>query len=220
VSTRTVTAFRGQRLLASGALRDVAQAVWHILRDRAGSTDAVLIFDDDTGRVVDLEMRGDESDMLAHIDAHSLGTVDARANPSVAGEMSTAEAPLVAGETIPRGRGRPRLGVVAREITLLPRHWAWLASQPGGASVSLRRLVDEARHTHAAQDRATAARNAAYTFMSAMAGDLLHFEEAIRALYRHDEARLRTIIATWPPDIRDYASRLAFPERESQEAAP
>jgi uncharacterized protein len=111
----------------------------------------------------------------------------------------------------PRARGRPRLGVVAREITLLPRHWEWLATQPGGASVALRKLVDAARHTHAADDRATAARDAAYRFMNAVAGDLSQFEEVIRALYRGDEERFRALIAEWPRDVAVFSARLAFP---------
>src|SRR4029079_4156101 len=65
----------------------------------------------------------------------------------------------------PRGRGRPRLGVVAREGTLLPRHWEWLGTQPGGASVVLRKLVEEARRANGDADRTRAARDAAYRFM-------------------------------------------------------
>ncbi len=75
----------------------------------------------------------------------------------------------------PRGRGRPKLGVVAREVTLLPRHWDWLNAQPGGASVALRKLVEQARRANGDADRARAAREAAYHFMSAMAGDLPAF---------------------------------------------
>ncbi len=218
MSVRTVTAFRGQQELASGSLREVARTVWQALKNRAPTADAVLIFDDDTGRVVDLEMRGDESDMLAHLEATAPARVELPTD--AAGALDASRGGDAPSEGLARrGRGRPRLGVVAREITLLPRHWAWLASQPGGASVALRRLVDAARHTHAAQDRAQAARDAAYTFMSAMAGDLTDYEEAIRALYRHDEARFRAIVAIWPADIRDYATRLAFPERQTPEAA-
>lgn len=105
----------------------------------------------------------------------------------------------------PRGRGRPRLGVVAREVTLLPRHWDWLAAQPGGASVALRRLVDQARNADDAPHRQRAARDAAYRFLSAMAGNLPGFEEAIRAIYAGDTARLQALSQDWPADIRDHA---------------
>lgn len=219
MSERMVTAFRGQQHLATGPLRDVAQAVWRAVRDTAPATEAVLIFDDETGRVVDLEMRGDESDMLAHLDA----TSPARSVIPAEGEgaaRSSRDDGTPSVDSAPRGRGRPRLGVVAREVTLLPRHWEWLASQPGGASVALRRLVDGARRTHAAEDRAHALRDAAFRFMTAMAGDLVHFEEAIRALYRHDEAQFRTSISTWPTDVRAHAARLAFPTRDNPERIP
>lgn len=111
-----------------------------------------------------------------------------------------------AGETAaePRGPGRPRLGVVAREVTLLPRHWDWLAAQPGGASAALRRLIDEARKTRSP----AAARDAVYQFLTQMAGDRPGYEEAIRALYRGDMDRLAVLTADWPQDVRAYAAAL------------
>ena len=115
------TAFRGNTLLASGPLAEVAMAVKQALEQ--GTSEPVLTFDDATGRVIDLDLRGSEADIIA------------RLSPP-----QPANAPA-------RGRGRPKLGVVAREVTLLPRHWEWLAAQPGGASVTLRRLVDEARRS-------------------------------------------------------------------------
>ncbi|MDB5421850.1 MAG: hypothetical protein JWR59_1797, partial [Brevundimonas sp.] len=90
----------------------------------------------------------------------------------------------------PAKRGRPKLGVVAREVTLLPRHWDWLAQQPGGASVALRLLVETARKDSAGADEKRAGRDAAYRFMQAMAGDLAGFEEASRALFADDLAGL------------------------------
>jgi len=109
----------------------------------------------------------------------------------------------------PRGRGRPKLGVTAREVTLLPRHWEWLAGQPGGASVTLRRLIDEARRADGGQTQIRAARDAAYRFMSAMAGDLPGFEEAARALFAGDQDRLEQQTETWPADLRSHVLRLA-----------
>ena len=114
----------------------------------------------------------------------------------------------------PRGRGRPRLGVIAREVTLLPRHWDWLNSQPGGASVALRKLVDEARRTGGDRDRVRAAQEAAYRFISAIAGNLPGFEEATRALFAYDRRRFGELIAVWPEDVREYAIKLAFADRE------
>ena len=105
----------------------------------------------------------------------------------------------------PRGRGRPKLGVTAREVTLLPRQWDWLARQPGGASATLRRLVEAARKDGAAPG---AGRDAAYRFLTAMAGDRPGYEEAVRALYRGDLDRMQKLAAAWPPDIRAYAARL------------
>ena len=111
----------------------------------------------------------------------------------------------------PRGPGRPRLGVVPREVTLLPRHWQWLASQPGGASVALRRLVDEARRSSVGRDRVRRAQEVSYRVMTALAGDLPGFEDALRALFARDGAAFDRHVATWPDDVRDYARRLAAP---------
>lgn len=112
----------------------------------------------------------------------------------------------------PRGRGRPKLGVVAREVTLLPRHWAWLAEQPGGASVALRKLVQEAQRANGGKDQARKAHERAYHFMLAIAGDLPGFEEATRALFANEAAQFKDLIAAWPGDIRDHATRLALGE--------
>lgn len=101
----------------------------------------------------------------------------------------------------PRGRGRPKLGVVAREVTLLPRHWDWLASQPGGASVALRKLVEAARRESEGPDRIRAAREATYRFASAIGGNLAGFEEAMRALFAGDDVGFEARIQAWPADI-------------------
>ncbi|HTV78475.1 MAG TPA: DUF2239 family protein [Steroidobacteraceae bacterium] len=106
-------------------------------------------------------------------------------------------------------RGRPKLGVVAREVTLLPRHWEWLATQPGGASVALRRLVEEARRDTSGKEERRLAQERAYHFMSALAGDLPGFEEAARALFAGEAVRFAECSAAWPPDVRDHAARLA-----------
>ncbi|AOZ09937.1 DUF2239 family protein [Cupriavidus malaysiensis] len=188
------TAFAGHRLLASGSLASVALAV-----RQAPEGDPVLIFDDGTGRPIDIDTRGSEAEVRARF----APATDAEA-PADAGDDSASSRP--------KGRGRPKLGVVAREVTLLPRHWEWLASQPGGASVALRKLVDEARRAHGEHDRLRRAQERAYHFMSALAGDLPGFEEAARALFAHDAARFAAQIAGWPADVRDHAARLASGE--------
>ena len=191
-----VTAFIGQQRLASGSLAEVALAVM-----KASGTAAeapILIFDDADGRPLDLDLRGTERDVIARL-------------PQPASNSGTATYDPVAPE--PRGRGRPKLGVVAREVTLLPRHWEWLGAQPGGASVALRKLVEAARRSTGDLDRSRAARDAAYHFMSAMAGNLPGFEEASRALFAGDRRRFVELIDGWPGDISDHIVKLAFSDR-------
>ncbi len=179
------TAFDGARLIAAGPLAEVALAVNQALA--AGASGPLLTFDDATGGVVDLDLRGSDEHIVARIKAK--------------------EADLP-----PRGRGRPKLGVVAREVTLLPRHWEWLAAQSGGASVALRRLVEEARRADGGASKAKLARDAAYRFLHAIGGDFPGFEEAARALFAGDGAAFAERIAAWPVDVRAYAMRLAWPE--------
>lgn len=141
----------------------------------------ILIFEDRTGRQVDFDFRGTLDEVLA------------RAVPAKAGP------------------GRPKLGVVSREISLLPRHWEWLEQQPSGISAAVRRLVEEARKRDPGEERARLAREAAFRFMSAIAGNLPGFEEASRALFGKDEDRLAELIGDWPEDIRAHVSRLLRP---------
>ena len=109
----------------------------------------------------------------------------------------------------PRTRGRPALGVEAKEVTLLPRHWEWLASQRGGASATLRKLVEEAlRKGRTAKDH----HDTAYRFLYAMAGDLPHFVDAMREMYNGNKVGYDHFSYDWPRDIRDHGRRLAFPE--------
>jgi len=152
----------------------------------------VVVFDDSTGSQIDLDPR---------VTAPNFAPVPA--------DIAAAE---------PRGRGRPRLGVIAKEVTLLPRHWDWLNAQPGGASVALRKLVDEARKTSGDRDRVRAAQEAAYRFLYAVAGNLPGFEEATRALFSYDRRSFTHLVANWPEDVRDYAVRLAFSDHEPAQA--
>ncbi|MGE8620471.1 MAG: DUF2239 family protein [Achromobacter spanius] len=190
-STPHYTAFDGHRILAAGPLADVALAVKRAMSTSSGQP---LVFNDHTGQQTDLDLRGDDAAIIA------------RHAPPVEVEADAIEAP----DAQPRGRGRPKLGVVPREVTLLPRHWDWLAAQPGGASVALRKLVEQARRDNDAQDQRRQQQEAAYRFMSAMTGNLPGFEEATRALYANDRERFAQCIAAWPEDVRGYAVRLAW----------
>ena len=183
-------AFEADRRIGSGSLRDVARAARETL-DRHQDA-SILVFESGSSALVDIDLRGSVDDVLARIPPATMPAAD--------------EEPVVAA---PRGPGRPKLGVVAREITLLPRHWDWLALQKGGASVAIRRLVDEARRVNEDGDRIRLGQEAAYRFMSTMAGNRPHFEEAIRALFAGDPRRFEKLIAEWPADIRDHAARLA-----------
>lgn len=193
------TAFAGHKLIASGALADVALAIKKILT--GDPTAQVLTFDDATGKVIDLDLRGTTAELVTRL-ADWAKRVD-RETAGTALEQGDDDAPA-------RGRGRPKLGVVAREVTLLPRHWEWLAAQRGGASHALRRLVDEARRQDGGRTRERAAREIAYRFMSAIGGDLAGFEEATRSLFAGDRDGFTRHISAWPVDIRAYADRLAW----------
>jgi hypothetical protein len=157
-----------------------------------GGRAGVLVFDDVTSEQIELDVRG------------SVAEVRARAAARVAAMAAPAPSP-----ELPRGRGRPKLGVVAREVTLLPRHWEWLGEQPGGASVALRKLVDAARKANEGKDRLRRAQDSAYRFMSAMAGNFPGFEEAVRALFGGDAARFEELVAAWPAAVRSHAMKLA-----------
>ncbi|WBL79081.1 DUF2239 family protein [Bradyrhizobium xenonodulans] len=190
---RIFTAFQGQRRLTSGPAGEVALVVKRVA---PRPDEPIIIFEDGTGRPIDFDLRGGDREVLARL---------AKLVPPPAEESPP--------PSEPRGRGRPKLGVVAREVTLLPRHWEWLGAQPGGASVALRKLVDEARRASGDKDRERQARDAAYHFMSTMAGNLPQFEEASRALFADDRRRFTGLIADWPTDIRDHIVKLAYSDR-------
>lgn len=217
VLTNSYTSFDGYRRIASGSLQANALVVKRALE--SGTAGPVLIFDDATGRSIDVDTRGLDEEVVARLAATVATAKRAeplRAEPSPSpAEPGSSEAPAEE----PRGRGRPKLGVIPREVTLLPRHWKWLATQPGGASVALRKLVEEARRVHGDKDRARKAQERAYHFMSAMAGDLPGFEEATRALFANDRSKFSELIATWPGDVRDHAIGLAFGD-DVQVSAP
>ena len=168
------TAFEGQRLLVGGSLAEVVEAV--VSAQGRGGMGPVLILEDSTGQQVDLDLR----------------------------RLSPPETVADQSPEPPRGPGRPRLGVVAREVTLLPQHWEWLAQQRGGASVTLRRLVEQARRASAADDQLRIRREAAYRVMQALGGSLPHYDEISRALFSGDQMRLEQLLADWPTDVARY----------------
>jgi uncharacterized protein len=198
-SDRACTAFEGFRCIATGTVEEVAPAIREVLV--RGEQAPVLIFDDATSELVELDLRGSIRDVKRRLaQLPQSGDAGAGTAESTNAGASTADAP--------RSAGRPKLGVVGREVTLLPRHWEWLNQQPGGASVALRKLVEEARRANEHRDRARQAQEAAYRFMSALAGNLPDFEEATRALFASDFDRVETLVRKWPKDVRAHLVRL------------
>jgi uncharacterized protein len=188
-TTLQCTAFLGSRQIAAGTLEHVALAVKAALGEDPRIP--AFVFDDASGRQIDLDLRGTDDDVVQRLALHPFARRGTTKEPA------------------PRGPGRPKLGVIAREITLLPRHWEWLSLQPGGASVALRKLIDEARRSHGSRDRMRQAQEAAYHFMSAMVGNEPGYEEAARALFAKDRARFDALITKWPTDVSAYVARLA-----------
>jgi hypothetical protein len=189
--TPAFIAFADDRCIATGDLREVARAAKETLdRDKEAS---ILVFEGRTSGPIDIDFRGTVEDVVARLPDI----------PDVPAATDDAAQPTS------RGPGRPRLGVVAREVTLLPRHWEWLARQRGGASVALRKLVEEARRAGEFKDRVREAQDATYRFMSAMAGNKPKYEDAIRALFAGDLPYFEKSIAGWPADVRGHARRLA-----------
>ncbi len=185
----TLTAFWRQQEIAHGTLSDLLQQ----LQSANTEGETVFIFNDRSGKRLDIHLHEEIARALAVY-------------------------PELAEGNAVKSRGRPKLGVSAKEVTLLPRHWEWLATQPGGASATLRRLIDQARKTAKPADNKRQRHDRAYHFMYEMAGDLPGYEASMRALFADDEATFTASIARWPQDIREYALRLAFgKEDETQD---
>lgn len=175
-------AFSGTSKIAKGAAAEVAAAV-KVFAD-ANETAHLLVFDMLSSQPVEIDLRGSVEDVQARVT-----------------EQLVAAAPK-------RGRGRPKLGVVSKEVTLMPRHWEWLQAQPGGASVTLRKLVEAASRDQG-DVNPQAQLESAYRFMTAIGGNLPGYEEATRALFGKDGTKFRKMIKKWPRDIRKHALRLA-----------
>jgi len=196
------TAFEGSRCIASGEIVDVVKRAKEVFDQNEQAN--IQIFDDVTSDLIGIDFRGTMENILKRL-ADKTGQ-DASAAASHDSDLKE-----------PRGPGRPKLGVVAREVTLLPRHWDWLNTQPGGASVALRKLVEKAKRENAGKDKVRQAQDASLKFMSVMAGNWENFEEATRALYAGDEARFNAMIEPWPRDVKAHARKLsadAFSEAE------
>ena len=191
----TCTAFAGHTKIAGGTLQEVARQVKVFLDAERDAT--VLIFEDETAQPVEIDFRGTVPEVLARLAAAPASDAEKRSGP-----------------------GRPKLGVESHEVSLLPRHWEWLSSQPGGASGTLRRLVDRARKESGAADRARQAQEAAHRFMWAMAGNLPDFEEASRAFFAKGYSKMKRIMRPWPEHVRDHlwrmVERVAEREKEAQ----
>lgn len=179
-TAETHVVFADQQLLRRGPLEEVVEAA--LDRIEEGGAGRVALFDCSTGHPVDLDLRLPREKILEDL-------------------RRRLEAPIAPAEK--RGRGRPRLGVVSREVSLLPRHWDWLQLQGRSASATLRRLIDEERRRNPGREQRKQVLQAAYSFMADMAGDAPGFEEASRALFAGDLEGFRERIASWPEGIRD-----------------
>jgi hypothetical protein len=185
-------AFSQSKRLSFGSPHEVAAAVKTFVDNHPDGS--VLVFDAISSEPVEIDLRGSLPEVIARL-------------PNLPGKESSSDC---ATPTPPaRTPGRPKLGVTAREVTLLPRHWEWLAAQPGGASVALRKLVEQALRSNSGADRIRKAREAAYRFMTAIAGNEAGHEEAVRALFAGDLEKLGVLIEHWPGDIRDHVLKLA-----------
>jgi hypothetical protein len=193
---KSCTAFAGPRRIASGDLAEVALKANAVVRRDKQSP--VLIFNDLTSEQLEVDLRGSAKEVLARLEKSAGKDKPKDVSPQSEGDTT-------------HGPGRPRLGVIGREVTLLPRHWDWLNSQPGGASVTLRKLVEAAKRANAGQDRIRMAREAIYKFMVVMAGNLPGFEEATRVLFAKYEDRFKDfeqLVRVWPRDVRSHVIRL------------
>jgi hypothetical protein len=186
MNTNTYTAFNQQTLVSHGSLEDVILKIKKRLGKSANSD--VFIFSDQTGKTIDFNFNGSDADITRRLKVYS----DSSMAPSTES-----------------GPGRPKLGVVSREVSLLPRHWEWLATQQGGASSTLRRLVEESIKKNSSHQSVRQTQEKVYKIMLALAGDLPGYEEALRALYKKDKPQFSLQIKKWPDDIKDYVLRMA-----------
>lgn len=187
IDKTTFTAFNGHALLCQGDLAEVVLKIKsHIGK---ASNSSILIFSDATGKTIDFNFHGSKQDVEKRLEIYATQNDESESG----------------------GPGRPKLGVVSREVSLLPRHWEWLATQPGGASKTLRLLVDEARKKAAGTQSVKQIQDKTYQVMSVLAGDLKGYEEALRAMYKKDRKTFYKNIETWPIDVINYLIKSTKP---------
>lgn len=187
---KNYTVFCEGHVLKAGTLEEVASYLKEQTDARQLFQGQFQVIDDHLGDAIDLDLSGSK-----------LAVKERYAKPvELANEAKPPES---------RTRGRPKLGVVSKEVTLLPRHWEWLALQPGGASVALRKLIDEARKQRGSEDQMRAMQERTYKAMSHIAAHLPHYEDALRALFALDQAKFLQMIEAWPVDYKNYLIRLA-----------
>jgi hypothetical protein len=184
---QTCSAFAGHKKIARGSLLEVALKVKEYFEKH--KSPFILVFDDSSAKPIDLDLRGTTRAVTQRYQVTEKDSEPEKKS----------------------GPGRPKLGVVAKEVTLLPRHWEWLATQPGGASVTLRKLVEEAKAKNLKKDQIRLAQEATHRFMTAMTGDLPGYEEALRAFYSKKFDHFSKLVDAWPRDLRDYIHQLAAP---------
>jgi hypothetical protein len=198
VESTECIAFAGSRCIASGDLLHVALKTKEIIDSE--ENEAILIFKTSNSLPIELDFRGSLDQFKQRLHELSINQHINGKDPSL-GEVAQQE--------ISRRPGRPKLGVIPREVTLLPRHWEWLANQPGGASGTLRKLVEAAKRTNINKDEKRQSQECTYRFISAMAGNFPGFEEATRALFAADATRFNVMIDAWPVDIKNHAKKMA-----------
>ena len=198
-------AFSQGQQIAQGQALDVATQVKKFTD--AHPEQSVLVLEADTGRTVELDLRGSlESVQERMRSAYAQISTAVAAGSQYAAEPAPPEA---SADEVRRGPGRPKLGVVGREVTLLPRHWDWLATQPGGPSVALRKIVERSKKESAGADQRRQTTEVAYRFMSVLASNEPGFEEASRALFAGDLSQLQAQATHWPADVRALVLHMA-----------
>ena len=201
VAPKFCTAFAGHSRIAAGPLAEVALAAKTVVDN--GDLSPLLIFDDATAQPIEIDFRGTPAEVIARLSVRF---------PRAAGVRPSGVPAQV------RKAGRPKLGVVGREVTLLPRHWEWLAEQPGGASTAIRRLIDAERKASGFKDLARKSQETTFRFINAIAGNFPHFEEALRALFAGDRENFARLTEDWPVDVRDHARWLMIGGSEVSDA--
>jgi uncharacterized protein len=212
----TCTAFAGTKEVAHGSFEAVVLESKRLFD--GGEKTNILIFDDDTAQQRDADLGRSLPELerwLAFVrkaEAQAAQTdtgIQDGIRDAGEGEQSKANTEKANPAPTAAKPGRPKLGVVSREVTLLPRHWQWLNAQPGGASVAIRKLVEAARRDNQGLEKKRLAQEATYRFMSALAGNEAGFEEASRALFAGKEKHFGELIEKWPEDVRKYLQKLA-----------